>query len=173
MQHQSNPSPPQQSRLHTGRMRAATDTRELKHMDTTLISATSGASVPYDACSKRTLTAVAIERKPTRSTRRRSRRCEKKALRYVTICDGKSGLLGLSPGIPVQMCQFHQIKSTCATLTREVCKAQQQALRALSLTPTETTQVAFEAALKRWVRAVCRLPERTQNEKTGYLPLHA
>ena len=42
MQHQSDPSPPQQSR-YTGRMRAATDTRE-PHMDTTPISATSGAS---------------------------------------------------------------------------------------------------------------------------------
>ena len=26
------------------------------------------------------------------------------------ICDGKSGLLGAFPDIPVQMCQFHQIK---------------------------------------------------------------
>ena len=35
------------------------------------------------------------------------------------ICDGKSGLLDSFPDIPVQMCQFHQIKIIMRHLTRE------------------------------------------------------
>ena len=65
------------------------------------------------------------------------------------ICDDKSGLLGSFLGIPVQMCQFHQIKSIVRHLTRKPKSPAAQALRALSLTLTESTQAAFEAALKR------------------------
>ena len=44
-----------------------------------------------------------------------------------------------------------------------------QALRALSLTLTETTQAAFEAALKRWYEQYAAfLNERSVNEKTGH-----
>ena len=48
------------------------------------------------------------------------------------------------------MCQFHQIKIIVCHLTRKPKSPATQALRALSLTLTETTQVAFEAAIKRW-----------------------
>ena len=50
----------------------------------------------------------------------------------------------------------------CANFTK-------QALRALSLTLTETTQAAFEAALKRWYEQYAAfLNERSVNEKTGH-----
>jgi len=52
------------------------------------------------------------------------------------ICDGKSGLLGASPDIPTQMCQFHQIKIIMRHLTRRPKSPATQALRALSLTLT-------------------------------------
>ena len=35
------------------------------------------------------------------------------------ICDGKSGLLGVFPDVPIQMCQFHQIKIIVRHLTRK------------------------------------------------------
>ena len=54
------------------------------------------------------------------------------------ICDGKSGLLGSFPDIPVQMCQFHQIKIIVRHLTRKPKNPAAQALRTLSLTLTET-----------------------------------
>ena len=84
------------------------------------------------------------------------------------ICDGKSGLLGAFPDIPVQMCQFHQIKIIVRHLTRKPKSPAAQALRALSLTLTEDTQAAFESALKRWyVQYAAFLNERSVNEKTG------
>jgi len=55
------------------------------------------------------------------------------------ICDGKSGLLGSFPDIPVQMCQFHPIKIIVRHLTRKPKSQAAQALRALSLTLTETS----------------------------------
>ena len=48
------------------------------------------------------------------------------------------------------MCQFHPIKIIVRHLTRKPKSQAAQTLRALSLTLTETTQAAFEAALKRW-----------------------
>ena len=52
------------------------------------------------------------------------------------ICDGKIGLLGSSPDIPTQMCQFHQIKIIVRHLTRKPKARRHRALRALSLTLT-------------------------------------
>ena len=93
---------------------------------------------------------------------------EKGVLIQSIICDGKSGLLGSFPDIPVQMCQFHQIKIIVRHLTRKPKSPAAQALRALSLTLTENTQAAFESALKRWYEQYAVfLNERSVNEKTG------
>ena len=84
------------------------------------------------------------------------------------ICDGKSGLLGSFLDIPVQMCQFHQIKIIVRHLTRKPKSPAAQALRALSLILTESTRAAFEAALKRWYEQYAAfLNERSVNEETG------
>ena len=94
---------------------------------------------------------------------------EKRGLIQSIICDGRSGLLGSFPDIPVQMCQFHQIKIIVRHLTRKPKSLAAQALRALSLTLTETTQAAFEAALKRWYEQYAAfLNERSVNEETGH-----
>ena len=66
------------------------------------------------------------------------------------------------------MCQFHQIKIIVRHLTRKPKSPAAQALHALSLTLTETTQTAFEAALKRWYEQYAAfLNERSVNEETG------
>ena len=94
---------------------------------------------------------------------------EKGGLIQSIICDGKSGLLGSFPDIPVQMCQFHQIKIIVRHLTRKPKSPAAQGLRALSLTLTETTQTAFEAALARWYEQYAAfLNERSVNEETGH-----
>ena len=65
------------------------------------------------------------------------------------------------------MCQFHQIKIIVRHLTRKPKSPAVQA--ALSLTLTETTQAAFEAALKRWYEQyTIFLNERSVNEETGH-----
>ena len=64
--------------------------------------------------------------------------------------------------------EFHQIKIIMRHLTRKPKSPAAQALRALSLTLTETTQAAFEAALKRWYEQYAAfLNERSVNEETG------
>ncbi|MFC0035580.1 transposase [Cardiobacterium valvarum] len=85
------------------------------------------------------------------------------------ICDRRSGLLQAFLGIPAQMCRFHQIKIIVRHLSRKPKSRAAQALRALSLTLTETTQAAFEAALKCWYEQYAAfLNERSVNEKTGH-----
>ena len=137
-------------------------------MDTTYFGRKWGVMVLYDARSKRALTVVAVERETNAPyTQEVAALQEKGVLIQSIICDGKSGLLGSFPDIPVQMCQFHQIKIIVRHLTRRPKSPAAQALRALSLTLTENTQAAFEAALKRWYEQYAAfLNERSVNEKT-------
>ena len=139
-------------------------------MDTTYFGRKWGVMVLYDARSKRALTVVAVERETNALyTQEVAALQEKGGLIQNIICDGKSGLLGSFPDIPVQMCQFHQIKIIVRHLTRKPKSPAAQALRALSLTLTENTQAAFESALKRWYEQYAAfLNERSVNEKTGH-----
>ena len=94
---------------------------------------------------------------------------EKDVVIQSIICDGKSDLLGVFPDVPIQMCQFHQIKIIVRHLTRKPKIPAAQALRALSPPLTENTQAAFEAALKRWYEQYAAfLNERSVNKKTGH-----
>ncbi len=139
-------------------------------MDTTYFGRQWGVMVLYDARSKRALTVTAIERETNALyTQAVAVLREKDVVIQSIICDGKSGLLGAFPDIPVQMCQFHQIKIIMRHLTRKPKSPAAQALRALALTLTETTQAAFEAALKRWYEQYAAfLNDRSVNEKTGH-----
>ena len=139
-------------------------------MDTTYFGRKWGVMVLYDARSKRALTVVEVERETNALyTQAVAALQEKGVLIQSIICDGKSGLLGSFPDIPVQMCQFHQVKIIVRHLTRKPKSLAAQALRALSLTLTETTQAAFEAALKRWYEQYAAfLNERSVNEETGH-----
>ena len=139
-------------------------------MDTTYFGRKWGVMVLYDACSKRALMVVTVERETNALyTQAVAALREKGVLIQSIICDGKSGLLGSFPDIPVQMCQFHQVKIIVRHLTRKPKSLAAQALRALSLTLTETTQAAFEAALKRWYEQYAAfLNKRSVNEETGH-----
>ena len=140
-------------------------------MDTTYFGRQWGIMVLYDARSKRALTVMAIKRETNAIyTQEVAALREKGVVIQSIICDGKSGLLGVFPDVPIQMCQFHQIKIIVRHLTRKPKSPAAQALQALSLTLTETTQAAFEAALARWYEQVYAafLNERSVNEKTGH-----
>ena len=105
----------------------------------------------WGVMSKHALTVVAVERETNALyTQAVATLQEKGVLIQSIICDGKSGLLGSFPDIPVQMCQLHQVKIIVRHLTRKPKSLAAQVLRTLSLTLTESTQAAFEAALKRW-----------------------
>jgi len=83
-------------------------------------------------------------------------------------------LLGSFLDILVQICQFHQIKIIVRHLTKKPKSPAARALRVLLLTLTETTQAAFEAALKRWHEQYAAfLNERQRERENRPLTLHA
>ena len=94
-------------------MRAATGTRE-PHHGHTYFGRKWGVMVLYDARSKRALTVVAVERETNALYTQAVAALQEKGIEIQSIiCDGKSGLLGSFLDMPVQMCQFHQIKRGC------------------------------------------------------------
>ncbi|MFC0036365.1 transposase [Cardiobacterium valvarum] len=120
-------------------------------MDTTCFGRKWGVMVLYDACSKRALTVTATERETNALYMQAvAASREKGVVIQSIICDGRSGLLQAFLGIPAQICQFHQIKIIVRHLSRKPKSPAAQALRALSLTLTDTTQAAFGEALKGW-----------------------
>lgn len=65
----------------------------------------------WGVMSKRALTVVAVERETNAPYTQAVATLREKGIEMRSIiCDGKSGLLDSFLGIPVQMCQFHQIK---------------------------------------------------------------
>ncbi len=84
------------------------------------------------------------------------------------ICDGRKGLLQLFAGIPVQMCQFHQVKTVSKYLTKKPKTAAGIELRALSLQLTKLTKAEFEDSLAQWQsKWAAYLKEKTISELTG------
>ena len=80
-------------------------------MNTTYFGRKWGVMVLYDACSKRTLTDVAVERETNALYMQAVALLREKGVVIQSIiCDRRSGLLQAFPGILVQMCRFHQIK---------------------------------------------------------------
>jgi len=66
------------------------------------------------------------------------------------VVDGRRGFLAVFEDIPVQICQFHQIKQVTKYLTRRPKTEAGQELRALALTLTKTDESTFTAALVAW-----------------------
>ena len=66
------------------------------------------------------------------------------------VVDGRRGFLAVFEDIPVQMCQFHQIKQVTKYLTRRPKTEAGVELRALVLTLTKTDEATFTAALTTW-----------------------
>lgn len=66
------------------------------------------------------------------------------------VCDGRRGLFEAFPGIPVQMCQFHQIQIVTRYITRHPKLEAGKALRNLVLLLTETDKESFCFWLVEW-----------------------
>lgn len=66
------------------------------------------------------------------------------------VVDGRRGFLAVFKDIPVQLCQFHQIKQVTKYLTRRPKTEAGQELRALALTLTKSDEATFVAALFAW-----------------------
>lgn len=66
------------------------------------------------------------------------------------VVDGRRGFLKVFSDIPVQICQFHQMKQVTKYLTRKPKTEAGRALRALVLTLTRTDETTFTSALEAW-----------------------
>jgi hypothetical protein len=68
------------------------------------------------------------------------------------VIDGKRGVAGVfeAHGIPVQYCQFHQVKTVTKYLTRKPQTEAGRTLRALVLTLVSTTEDDFRLCLSAW-----------------------
>ena len=91
------------------------------------------------------------------------------AIQSIT-CDGRRGLpqMFANMDIPVQLCQFHQVKTISRYLTRNPKTEAGKALWRLVLTLKSSTQSDFERNLEAWFeRYQSYLNERTINPETG------
>ena len=66
------------------------------------------------------------------------------------VVDGRRGFLAVFKDIPIQICQFHQIKQVTKYLTRRPKTEAGQELRTLTLTLTKTDEETFTEALLAW-----------------------
>jgi hypothetical protein len=66
------------------------------------------------------------------------------------ICDGRKGLLQLFEGIPVQMCNFHQVAIIRRYLTKKPKMQASKELWEFTLLLTKTDKESFEGGLQAW-----------------------
>lgn len=66
------------------------------------------------------------------------------------VVDGRRGFLKVFEGIPMQICQFHQIKRVITYLTSRPRTDAGRELRTLVLTLTKTDETTFTSALTAW-----------------------
>jgi hypothetical protein len=66
------------------------------------------------------------------------------------VIDGKRGVLAVFNGIPVQMCQFHQIAIVRRYITSRPKLEAGKELRALALSLTTSTEKTFSELLDVW-----------------------
>jgi hypothetical protein len=76
---------------------------------------------------------------------------EEKGWKFLgVVVDGRRGFLTVFKDIPVQICQFHQMKQVTKYLTRRPKTDAGKALRTLVLTLAETDEGTFTAGLVAW-----------------------
>ena len=130
-----------------------------------------GVMVLYDAISKRALSVLEVKNETIERYRQEVAALQERGVVIQSIiCDGRSGLLQAFPDIPVQMCQFHQIKIIVRYLSKKPKSEAARELRALALTLTLTgsSKDRFIEDLHDWLmRHEAFLNERSVNAETG------
>ena len=84
------------------------------------------------------------------------------------ICDGRRGIVQAFPDVPVQICQFHQIKTVTRYLTKNPKLEASKELKKISLMLVKSTEREFVLMLDEWYEKWKELlNERTRNPETG------
>ena len=78
------------------------------------------------------------------------------------VADGRRGIFNAFKDIPVQLCQFHQVKTVTKYLTKKPKLEASIELRNLSLQLKNSDKAGFIRALDEWYAKW----ERTVNERT-------
>ena len=66
------------------------------------------------------------------------------------VVDGRRGMIKVFEGIPIQVCQFHQMRTVTKYLTRKPETKEGIALRAIMLALTRSTEAQFTTLLNTW-----------------------
>lgn len=84
------------------------------------------------------------------------------------VCDGRRGLINSFTGVPVQMCQFHQVAIVRRYITKNPKMPAAIELKEITAFMKQTDRESFEGCLNEWyVRWKTFLNERTINKETG------
>ncbi|MDO4777195.1 MAG: hypothetical protein Q4A06_07025 [Cardiobacteriaceae bacterium] len=137
-------------------------------MDTTYFGRQYGIIVLYDSISKQALFVEEVRYESNALYLEGIRCLQEKCTSIQSItCNERRGLEKLFPGIPTQLCQFHQMQIINRYLTRNPKSLAAHELKALALTLKNSTQTGFEAALQAWhEQHEAFLDERTTNPLT-------
>ena len=83
------------------------------------------------------------------------------------VIDGRKGVREAFPGLPIQTCQFHQVRIVTRYLTMNPILAAGQELRAITLTLSSSTEAEFTARLNNWYQQWSEfLKEKTVDPET-------
>ena len=84
------------------------------------------------------------------------------------VCDGRRGLFNAFDGIPVQMCQFHQLSIIRRYLTTKPKLEASKELKEIASLVTKTDKESFEGLLKEWYESYKEfINQRTINPDTN------
>lgn len=138
-------------------------------MDTTYFGRTFGVMVLMDSISGKALSVSEVKNETNALYAQAIGSLKAKDIEIQSIvCDGRRGLAQMFPDIPVQLCQFHQVKTVSRYLTRNPKTEAGRALWRLVLTLKNSTRADFDRGLQIWLgQHQSYLNERTTNPETG------
>ncbi len=138
-------------------------------MDTTYFGHRFGIMVLFDSISRKALSITQVKYETNELYAKAIDSLKAKGIAIQSIvCGGRRGLPQMFTDIPVQLCQFHQVKTISRYLTRNPKTEAGKALWRLVLTLKSSSQSDFEHNLKTWFEQYqSYLNERTINPETG------
>lgn len=119
--------------------------------DTTFWGRHYGVTVFRAALEKKNLWWTAVEYESVTTYRRGRKALENRGWTFsAAVVDGRRGLASVFRDIPVQVCQFHQVKTVTKYLTRRPETLAGQELRIIALSLSRTTEAEFIEYLNAW-----------------------
>lgn len=120
-------------------------------MDTTYFGRAFGVMVFKDSISGQILLKQYVRQETNKLYLSGIKEIRRRGIRLqALICDGRKGLLTLAEGIPVQMCNFHQLAIIRRYLTRKPKLAASKELWELVLLLPKTDKESFSGGLQAW-----------------------